>query len=324
MSSEASAHLYDIVDPDPQSVSLDSWQKILDSMKKSHWFGQLGHRFGFVSTTSYKNMIAGFFAHEGQKQGVEYDEKKTPSEFRINSFEHLFFVIFTDTSQLLLQHRNIYGFDNLGLPDMRNDLLKALATILRENGIGVVGEGIKVEPANTVYSQEELLEFFLQNRVFRLQVDNLQQSRKPEPNQKNWALYNPNFDKNEAAWGVVSDSIKAGLENATVEGKDGIDVKGLSKSPIPKALAIIGDIQLVEARNHNEVKLIRTREVKSDFTISIPESHSASIGKIEQAMDSLIVKPGLGEEERKAAHEKRRIKREKEGFLGTLFDKSSE
>ena len=101
---------------------------------------------GIVKSIYYANMIGGYFANEGRKRAVWYNDNKEeiePSPFY--SFEHLFFVIFLDTAQILIQSRYVYDFVDLSLPEIRNNLVYHLTDLFRLSGISVPGKSLILE-----------------------------------------------------------------------------------------------------------------------------------------------------------------------------------
>jgi len=57
---ETKCHLYDIVDPNPNVLSVETWREIRAYMDETEWFGEKGRRYGFVSTLIQHNLIIGF------------------------------------------------------------------------------------------------------------------------------------------------------------------------------------------------------------------------------------------------------------------------
>jgi len=130
----STCHLYDITEPNPESLAQDIWINVKELMNRPSWFGEKGGRIGFISTITHKNLLAGLFANEGRKRGIQYTDDKRPIDAEhFYSFEHLFFAIFMDTSQLILQHRNLYGFEKLNMGEMR-DNFSGITSGLAETG----------------------------------------------------------------------------------------------------------------------------------------------------------------------------------------------
>jgi len=147
----AKCYLYDIVNPRPSTIHDDHWHQLYSRMRESDWYQPKGQRKGFVNLIRRRDVIGGFFAHEGTKRAFQYDDNKEqlePPPFY--SFEHLFFALFQDTSQLLLQSRNIYDYVDLRLPLMRSSLLHLLTELLRWVGVYVLGDCLDIESAGTL------------------------------------------------------------------------------------------------------------------------------------------------------------------------------
>ncbi len=310
--------LYDIIDPDPRNIRFLTWMKIEEMMRDSGWFGELGRRYGFVSTVARPEIVVGYFAHEGQKFGIQYGEDKQPKDTSTESFEHLFFAIYTDTSQLLLQHRNIYGYTDLGLPVMRNTFLDTLTYMFRSVGVTVVGRRVNTESAGVRYTQEELHKFFDENRVFRVEVKGLNDDLIPDSDSPRYNLYNPKDDWNPITWGAVADTLKVGTKNIIFEAEKENARSSLNQGPLPKAFTRVGQIEDVQARNEEEKVVFRKRTSDAEISIALPSSP-----QIEHSLIETITRY-LDQDERTTAWNKRMEQRDSEQLGGTMFESSAE
>ncbi len=310
--------LHDIIDPDPSHIPSSKWIDISEQMETSGWFGELGQRYGFVSTLARPESISGFFAHEGKKSGIQYDEDKQPTDTSTESFEHLFFAIFTDTSQLLLQHKNVYGYDDLGLPVMRNAFLDSLTILFRMVGVSVASKRVQIEPAGIRYSQEELYAFFENNSVLRVEIKNLNFKRIPDSNSPNYNLYNPKDDWNPITWGAVADTLQVGAKNIIIEAEGDDPNSRLNNGPLPKAFSRIGEFEEIQARNKEGRIIIRKRTTDEEISIDLPvtpQIETSLIDRVFAQFDST---------ERVEGWKKREQQRESDQLRGTLFESGSE
>ena len=270
----ASCYLYDIVEPNPDLINPEVWERVRLKMDETSWLGQKGKRIGFVSTGSKNGLIGGYFANEGERRGYQYSDDKKPIDARNDNFEHLFFAIYTDTSQLLLQHRNIYGYKELGMPLMRDNFLKILGELLRIIGIGLIGDRVKTESAGEMFTQEELLTFFQENSVFKIEVKDLAVERVPAMGDRNYKLFNPKEEWNEITWTAVADTLKVGARNVFIEASQDDDTAQLNKGPLTKAFATIGEIEEVGARNNQGYITIRRKSQDEEIQIDLPAEPS--------------------------------------------------
>jgi hypothetical protein len=311
---EIKCHLYDITNPDPDVLHSETWIRIQERMQSTKLMGNTGQRYGFVSPVSYKNLVSGFFVMEGQKQVFQYNDDKEPIALpNANSFEHLFFCIFTDTSQILLQHKNIYGYVDLGLPKMRQQFLSVLTDFLRLFNVYVSGERIVIEPAATGFTQEELYQIFISNPSVRIKIEHVGIGNFPGPDDPKYRLYNPKDEWNYVTWGAVAETAKAGTKKVVFEGDEKQINNGINKGPLPKAFAQIGTIEEVEYIGRNGNIVIRKKEGDEEITIELPAEPEISI----PVLDLVLSKQDHND--RVETWKIRRQKRKKDEYGGPLF-----
>jgi len=283
-------------------------------MNESGWTGDAGKRYGYVETSVRQEVLAGFFAHEGHKTAIQYDDQKQLEDRATESFEHLFFAIFTDTSQLLLQHRNIYGYDDLSLPEMRSKLLESLGFYLQKVGIAVNNSHVEIVKAGILYTQEDMLNFFSSNNAIRLDVRNLRPELIPQPTSPNYNLYNPKDDWNPITWGAVADTLEVGTKNIILEADESDENARLNGGPLPKAMARIGQIEEVKARSDNGRVIYRKRNSDEEITLELPDRPSI----ITQLMETVLGQ--IDSDARVDAWTHRLARRDEGQFEGTMFD----
>lgn len=251
--------------------------------------GEKGKRFGFVSAYIYEQLIGGIFANEGERSGTQYNENKLPIKTdAFYSFEHLAFVIFTDTSQILLQHRNIYGYKDLGLPEMRANFLLALGTYLSLINVYVPKRVVKIEPAGERYTQEEMYSYFRETQVIGLEVSNLSIENIPQKDKISYKLYNPREEWNEITWQAVADTLKVGTDFVSLKAPEENKSSNLSKAPIARAFAASGEIQEIVSKDKNGKLRIRKKVADEEITIeNIPAEPEISIPILQTILDRM-------------------------------------
>lgn len=311
----ANCYLYDIIEPNPFNLRIETWRQVLKTMQEPRWASEHGERIGFVETLEYHGLIAGYFANEGLKRGIQYSDDKRPVAIdNFTSFEHLFFAIFVDTSQLVLQHRNIYGYKNLGLQVIRENFLMLLAIFLRLAGVMVVGERVKIASAGETYSQEELYQFFIENDVIRIDLRNLSSERIPARDDSRYRLFNPRDELNEITWLAVADTLKVGARNITVEASEEDADAQLNKGPITKAFTEVGEIEEISARSSSGKIVVKKRTRDEEITIELPEEPEIAI----PALDLILTK--YEKNYRLTSWKKRISKAINKQFGGPLFN----
>jgi hypothetical protein len=314
---EARCYLYDIVEPRLTTIRSDHWLEMQRLMDKSRWAGQPGHRFGVVEVVRHDILIAGLFANEGLKRGVQYDEDKQPIEAeKLESFEHLFFTIFTDTAQLLLQQRNIYGYVDLSLPDLRQNLLLLLADYFRFAGVRVATEGLKIEPAGEEHSQEEMFDILTRFRSVRFVVAGLDKGRIPAREDTRYILYNPRAEWNEITWQVVSETISSGARKTEISADEQDPDASLGESGLSRALATSGQLQEVAIREPSGRIQVTRRTSDEEISIDLPAEPEISLPVLDRILDRFDAR---SRQEGRQRREQRRLRDE---TTGTLFDRT--
>ena len=309
---EATLELFDIVYPDPEFIRPEVWENVFRLLQESKWFEKDGQRIGFVDTARDGEVIAGYFANEGQKRSTQYSDDKERIEQTFPSFEHLFFAIFADTPQVLLQRRNIYGYDDLGLPIMRDNFLELFATLLQMSGVIVSRGRVRIEPAGAFYTQEEMYAFFRNNPVISLQVSRLDAELIPGPEDPRFVLYNPQREKNEIIWGAMADTIRAGARKAEIDSENVTDAH-LNTTPIARALPASGELSQVSARIEDRV-IIRNKVGEEEVIVDLPATPTVVSAVIESIRHKLD--PNL----RRQSWTNRMENRKREQPRGPLFN----
>ena len=312
----AKCYLYDIVDPAPTVFTEAHWLRLFHKMSESGWYGVKGRRIGLVNIIRRNGLIGGYFANEGTKRGVQYTEDKEqvePPPFY--SFEHLFFVLFEDTAQLLLQSRNIYDYVDLSLPDMRDNFRRLLADLFRLVGIYVSGDAIGIKSAGTTYTQEQLYSIFIDiAQVTELRVSELHRAVLPTPEDPRYKLFNPKDEWNPITWGAIADSLQLGLDHVHMSA---IESPGSTlQSPIPKALAAVGEIEEIRGRDNEGRIVYRQRTEDAELEINLPVPPRI----VPEILESILKK--LDSRGRVESWQERRHRRRKSLDQGTLFESS--
>ena len=107
MSEEIHCEVLRITWPDWSSVSDESKENMWQVLSQRVEDGEAPSRRGFVGTTRFEDIIAGFFAHEGRRLGVQYDEDWNKEDREAAEFEHLFFSLVLSHGQVILQRKRI-------------------------------------------------------------------------------------------------------------------------------------------------------------------------------------------------------------------------
>lgn len=310
----AKCYLYDIVDPAPEALAEEVWTQLVHRMRSSEWFGTEGKRSGFINVIRHRGMIGGYFANEGTRTGVQYDDNKEQIEPEpFYSFEHLFFVLFEDRAQLLLQSRNIYGYRDLSLPEMRNSFLDLLADLFRLLNVYVVGDTVTLERADITYTQEQLYSFFVtMAQVMGLEVSDLHGAAIPSPDDPRYQLFNPKDEWHEITWGAIADTLKSGLDHVNMLSVE--TPESTLQAPIPRALASVGEIERVTGYDQNGKFVYRERTEEAELEIELPLAPEMA----PEVLDRVFTR--LEERGRLESWEERMRRRQEQASRGTLFE----
>jgi hypothetical protein len=296
-------------------MTSDRWLKIERLMEESGWTGESGQRFGVVDITRHDVLLAGLFANEGLKGGVQYDENKQPIEpEKLHSFEHLFFTFFTDTSQLLLQQRNIYGYIDLSLPQMRDNLLLLLADYFRLAGVRVATDAIKTESAGEEHTQEELFQILTKSRSVRFVVAGLDEQNIPSSDDPRYILYNPKAEWNEITWQVIAEAIDKGARKTEISGEEEDPDASLGESGLSRALATSGELQEVAAREPSGRIRVIKRTSDEEITIDLPAEPEIALPALDRILERFDAPS------RRESRQRRDERRRREELRGTLFE----
>jgi hypothetical protein len=285
----AKFYLHDITNIDPLEIDVRKWERLYLNMQRPGWSGSPGNRMGIVKAELYANMIGGYFANEGRKKAIQYDEKKESVEPKpFYSFEHLFFVIFLDTGQILIQARNIYDYVDLSLPIIRSNLLLHLTDLFRLSDIYVPGNVIDVEDAGIVFTSEELYITFRELPIVtELEVTDLFGAILPERGDPKYRLFNPKEDWEPITWGAVADTLELGLDSIKMTSVEA--PKATLKAPIPKALAAAGKVQKVKGVDNEGKVIVRQHTKDTELVIELPLGYEVTedlLGRILENLDT--------------------------------------
>lgn len=312
--STVKCYLHDIVDPEPTAFTETRWTQLFHKMRESRWHGDKGKRVGFVNPVRQNGMFGGYFANEGTKRGVQYNDNKEqvePPPF--HSFEHLFFVLFEDTAQLLLQSRYIYDYTDLRLPVMRASFLFLLTDLFRLVGIHVAGNTIGLKSACVTYTQEQPYSIFTSiAQVTELEIFGLYEAVLPSPDDPRYKLFNPKDEWHEITWGAIADTLKSGLDRVNMSSLE--SPESTLQAPIPRALAAVGEIERIKGYDKEGRIVYRERKEDAELEIDLPVHLSMSA----EILDRIFAR--LDSRGRVESWQERQQQRQKELNRGTLFE----
>ncbi len=125
-------------------ISWPDWSLVTDEIKENIWQvmsqqveeGEPPSRRGFVGTTRFKDIIAGFFAHEDRRLGVQYDRYWNREDREAAEFEHLFFALVLGQAQVVLQHKRVgREYVTINMPVMRRQFFDLLGVVFQRAGL---------------------------------------------------------------------------------------------------------------------------------------------------------------------------------------------
>jgi hypothetical protein len=306
---EAICYLYDIISPDWDLITPDQIDRLYTWMVSSFWFGPHDNRMGFVNVVRFGAVLGGFFSHEGSRESKQYSDDKTPQERYEASFQEVFFAIFMDAGQLVLQSKRVYDYVDLGMEVIRQDFLRVLADGFKLARVRV-GSQVLIEEAGGERSQEELLLFFRSNRVIEVEISKLSNSSIPE---NITDIFNPREEWVPTMRGIVADSLKRGMDyfKAKADDKPSSD---LGHTPMVYALAVSGQIERVEAEDVEGKVVYREKHEKAELKIEIPASSNMTPEILQKLFERLDIQG------RRDSARFRRQQRKAMLNRGTLFE----
>lgn len=264
----ATLYLYDNLSVDVESATKSNWNLLYQDLRRLDWRTGVGQRQGFVNVIRRNKRIFGYFANEGRKSVLQFDNKQqqlaTPSHYY--SFEHIFFIIFEDTGQIVIQSKRISGYIDLTNRIIRSNFCLQLFKIFQQCEFTVVGNTLELINVNKRNDQRELKRLFRDLRVVTLEVDSFTQAAIPAKDDPKFLLDDSYFGSDEVVWHVISDMIKNGLESLHLNAGnlDSMDLR----CPFSKALVTIGQIKLIEGYMGGKIVSQKRRdEVKGEVTL---------------------------------------------------------
>lgn len=179
-------------------ITWPDWSSVSDELKESIWQvlsqrvedGEAPSRRGFVGTTRFEDIIAGFFAHEDRRLGVQYDEDWNREDREAAEFEHLFFALVLSQGQVILQRKRIgREFVTMNMRTMRREFFNLLGRVLQRAGFP--SDHITREPFHEERRKDYLIQIFNTYPSTLIRVSNLLGRKVPE----DVRLFNPDIDK---------------------------------------------------------------------------------------------------------------------------------
>jgi len=190
MSEEIRCEVFRITWPD--------WSSVTDELRENIWRvlservedGEPPNRRGFVGTTRFEYVIAGFFAHEDRRLGVQYDRDWHRENREAAEFEHLFFALVLDQAQVILQHKRVgREFVTINLPTMRRAFFDLLGVVFQQAGLP--SDRIAKQPFHEERQKDYLIQIFNAYSTTCVKIGELLGRRVPE----DIKLFNPDIDK---------------------------------------------------------------------------------------------------------------------------------
>jgi hypothetical protein len=240
-------------------VTWPDWSTVTNERKGSIWQvmsegvedGLPPNRRAFVGINRLGHVIAGFFAHEDRRIGVQYDSHWTKQVQSGEEFEHLFFALVLDQGQVVLQRKRVEReFVTINLNAMRRAFFDLL-------GITFLQAGFKSDRIMRQLFQEtrhkaEMLRIFNEHQVTHIRVKELRGRRVPEEIN----LFNPDVDKDTILKQVLNDDYQHMDELEASAGED-VGASNLREAKVVRAAMLTGEPQEVRAVIANQERTFR-------------------------------------------------------------------
>jgi hypothetical protein len=229
-------------------ITWPDWSSVSDELKEGIWQvlsqrvedGEAPNRRGFVGTTRFEDIIAGFFAHEGRRLGVQYDEDWNKEDREAAEFEHLFFALVLSQGQVILQRKRIgREFVTINMPTMRREFFNLLGVVFQRAGFP--SDRIVREPFHEERQKDYLIRIFNTYPSTLVRVSNLLGRKVPE----DVRLFNPDIDKDLILKQVLNGDYQHMNELEAKAGEmEGSDLRGAASI---RAAMLAGDPREVRA-----------------------------------------------------------------------------
>lgn len=137
-----------------------------------------------------EHTIAGFFAHEDIRQGVQYDRKWTKEQIEGAEFEHLFFALDLEQGRVILQRKRIASdFVSINLSYLRRALFDLLGTVFLAAGFS--SAEIRRIPFQEERKKSDLIGIFESYNITYVRITELRGKQVPD----SLYLFNPDIDR---------------------------------------------------------------------------------------------------------------------------------
>lgn len=251
MPEEIRCEVFRITWPDWSSISKECQEQIWEVIEHGVSEGEPPSRMGLVGTSRHEDVVAGFFACEDLRTGVQYDGDWRKQQQEGAEFEHLFFALILEPGQIVLQRKRIdRDFVTINLPEMRRKFFRLIGKVLKS--AGCPSDQIRVKPFREERSKEDLIEVFKSHQVTYVRVKGLLGRHVPD----SVKLFNPNIDQDLILKQILNGDYNHldEFEASTSENAQG---GNLREAKIVKAAMLTGEPQEVRAKVSDQERTFR-------------------------------------------------------------------
>jgi hypothetical protein len=190
MADKIHCEVFRITWPDWSAVTQERKENIWEVVKEGIEDGESPSRRSFVGVSRLDDVIAGFFAHEDQRVGVQYDNRWKKQQTTDEEFEHLFFALVLDQGLVVLQRKRVdREFVTINLRVLRREFFDLLGKALLRAGFQSARIG-RI-PFEETREKSDMLRIFSEYQIIYIRVTGLRGQCVPQ----DLKLFNPDIDK---------------------------------------------------------------------------------------------------------------------------------
>lgn len=230
-------------------------------------FGPDGGQYGFINCRFQNGVVLGYYAQEGGKEIINYDNEIHRHATTMNSFAHIMFALHLETGVVAIQKTRIVGFVDLNLQTMRTQFPKAIEQLMAEVGIPIIRLNLVQDKIEV--TSEQLYTIFQNYKTTYLNVVNLK--GREVPTYEEFKIFNPRVDEDRIFRQVFVEDTDNGLDSLTLQSPETDDLRNTA---LGRLSSKVGDVKSITVDPQNNGELVRlTTTVSDKFKVDVSSNN---------------------------------------------------